>query len=34
LLVGGRPLVTEMLSEHLRHGDCYELERSGTATML
>jgi hypothetical protein len=26
LLVGGRPLVAELLSEHFRHGDCYELE--------
>ena len=26
LLVGGRPLVAEMVSEHLRHGDRYELE--------
>ena len=26
LLVGGRPLVAEMLTEHLRHGDRYELE--------
>ena len=26
LLVGGRPLVTEMLNEHLRHVDHYELE--------
>ena len=26
LLVGGRPLVAEMLIEHLRHGDRYEPE--------
>jgi CheY-like chemotaxis protein len=26
LLVGGRPLVAEMVSEHLRHGDRYEFE--------
>jgi hypothetical protein len=26
LSIGGRPLVAELLSEHFRQGDCYELE--------
>ena len=26
LLVGGNPLVAAMLTEHLHHGDCYEVD--------